>query len=152
MVANLAGGNYTYHHCTFADLAVNFFRDEPMISWADNIVLDNDELLVADMYLELRNSIVWGILENELNVSASQEAEFVILATNNLLKTDLTEIFGDQNIDDQNPRFIQPREGNFLLDTLSPAKDIGANLKYEIDLRGKPRDNQPDLGAYERIE
>jgi len=151
-VANLAGGNYTYHHCTFSDLSLSTFRDEPTVSWSDNLVLNNDELLVDDFYVELRNSIIWGVLENEISLSASQQANFTILTGNNILKTDLTDIFETQNILNLNPKFLQPRTGNYRLDTLSPAIDAGVELGYPFDLRGKPRDQQPDLGAFERIE
>ena len=55
------------------------------------------------------------------------------------------------------PRFIDPYNGNFQLDTLSSVKDIG-KLSYAKmfpnDFLGESRldDAGPDLGAYERIE
>ena len=55
------------------------------------------------------------------------------------------------------PKFINPQQGNYELDTLSIAKDYGnfAYAKnYPLDLKGIERnaDAGPDLGAFERVE
>jgi len=59
----------------------------------------------------------------------------------------------------QNPRFISTElyKYNFMLDTLSPAKDIGSIALGQIvplDILQNSRlsDFAPDLGAFERID
>jgi hypothetical protein len=55
------------------------------------------------------------------------------------------------------PKFKDPYNHIYALDTLSPAKDI-ANIDisntYPIDLNNYNRltDTKPDLGAFERVE
>ncbi|MDX1627370.1 MAG: right-handed parallel beta-helix repeat-containing protein, partial [Fulvivirga sp.] len=39
VVANLAGGNYRYEHCTFANFSFDFFRQNPAVVLTDNIQL-----------------------------------------------------------------------------------------------------------------
>ena len=73
-----------------------------------------------------------------------------------LFRNDLFELQESRFFKD-NPKFKDPSELNFQLDTLSPAKDFGlidyANL-YPIDLNNYSHilDSGPDLGAYERKE
>ena len=55
------------------------------------------------------------------------------------------------------PKFISYTEYNFMLDTLSPAKDFGKNewaQQFPFDLNQNSRilDLGADVGAYERIE
>ena len=38
-VANLAGGNYSYNHCTFTNYPIVFFREDPVAVFSDNIQL-----------------------------------------------------------------------------------------------------------------
>jgi len=58
----------------------------------------------------------------------------------------------DNNILNLDPKFMDVRDFDFRLDTLSPAKDKGQELMIMKDLDGNLRDNLPDIGAYERIE
>ena len=61
----------------------------------------------------------------------------------------------------ENPNFISTEDFDYHLDTLSPAKDranieiINLNLEllqFDIDQNNRLSDENPDIGAYERIE
>ncbi|MDX1627407.1 MAG: choice-of-anchor Q domain-containing protein, partial [Fulvivirga sp.] len=98
------------------------------------------------------NSILWGSLNDELLLSNAGGAGFDLNILNSILKTADNELIGESNILNENPQFVAPREYNYALDTLSPAKDAGQEIGILLDLEGKSRDSQPDIGAFERIE
>ncbi|MFM9060100.1 MAG: hypothetical protein ACKOQP_00345 [Bacteroidota bacterium] len=57
----------------------------------------------------------------------------------------------------QNPRFKNPGNRDYTLDTLSPAFRAGVDLRslhpvLQWDLKGQPRSATPSLGCLERIE
>jgi hypothetical protein len=148
-VANLAGGSYRYIHCTIADYAVNFIRNEPTTVFADNLVLDDQSLLTSDLYLELVNTIVDGNLRNEILLNNNGNAVFTLLIRNSLLKTTLTDLNINDNIINLNPGFKDRFENDFQLDESSPAINAGFQLGIPTDLQGNFRDAQPDIGAFE---
>lgn len=150
LMANVAGGNYRYEHCTFANFSFDFFRRDPSIAFANNLLLGDGTLLVGNTNITMTNSIVWGSLSEELLISEAEEAPLTLTINNNILQTQLQEFQEGNFFDD--PRFFSPSEYNYSLDTLSPAKDIGLPLDIEIDLNGVARDDIPDLGAFERVE
>jgi len=151
-VGNYAGGNYKYEHCTFGNFTFDFFRQDPSVVFADNLALGNNSLLVEDLSVEMTNSIIWGSLSDELLTSNAGGAQFNVSIDHSLLRTRDDQWSGNNNIINENPRFIDPRGYNYALDTLSPAKDAGINIGILNDLDGNSRDSKPDLGAFERIE
>lgn len=150
VLANLAGGNYRYEHCTFANFSFDFFRRDPSVVFSNNILLGDNTLLVGNTTISITNSIIWGSLTEEILISNTEEAELTFNVTNNILRTDLPE-FQEFNFFDD-PRFFDPSTYDYQLDTLSPAKDIGLPLAIDSDIEGIDRDSLPDLGAFERIE
>ena len=60
-------------------------------------------------------------------------------------------------ITNKDPKFKNPYNNNYQLDTLSIAKDsgdpdIGVLFPLDIELNNRTIDSAPDLGAYERME
>ncbi|ELR72832.1 hypothetical protein C900_00793 [Fulvivirga imtechensis AK7] len=151
-VGNYAGGNYRYEHCTFANFSYDFFREDPAAVFSDNLVINNDALLVSDIRVDLVNTIIWGNLRDEILLSNGGEAAFTLNMTNNLLKSTNAEFDMNNNILNKDPKFFDSREYQYILDTLSPAKDAGIDIGVATDHNGSPRDAQPDIGAFERIE
>ena len=157
VAGHFAGGHYTYQHSTFANYSIGLFNEAPALVFTDNLELGDGSLLQADMYVQLQNNIIWGDHqdEEELIFSASEGPDFQVLLEHCLIRSENEEFDINNNIletDPAYPRFIDPAEYNYQLDTLSPAKDQGTNLFINIDLAGNPRDSSPDIGAYERIE
>ncbi len=150
LLANVAGGNYRYEHCTFANFSFNFFRRDPSVAFSNNLILGDGSLLVGNTTISMTNSILWGSLSEELLVSDAEEASLTIELNNNILQTQLPQFQNDNFFDD--PRFFSPSEYDYRLDTLSPAKDIGLPLKITVAYNGMLSDVLPDLGAFERIE
>lgn len=154
-VANLAGGNYRYTHCTFA----NYFRGQrtvPAAVFADNTVA-GDKLLVADLNLVLLNSIIWGNLQSgpELLIDRSGGAKVNLRLEHNLIRAANSDFSGEGNILSTELNFVKFKDisaYNFRPDSLSPAVNAAKPLGVEIDLTGKKRDAQPDIGALEYLK
>ncbi len=151
-IGNFAGGNYTYNHCTLANFSFDFFRQDPTATISDNIILGDNSLLLGDLDLNITNSIIYGNLGDELLLSITAETNSQVTLSNNLIRTTEESFEAGGNILNEDPKFIDAREFNFRLDTLSPAKDAGLVIGILTDLEGKTRDEKPDIGAYERIE
>ena len=112
------------------------------------------------------NSIIYGTRNNEIELVNSYygqqiNASFDYRFENSLIRIDdsfnLSNNNNFINIITDNPKFIDPYNNNFELDTLSPAKDFGAinfALEYPFDLNYNSRlvDDGPDIGSYERKE
>lgn len=151
-VGNFAGGNYTYNHCTLANYNYMFFRQQPSVVFADNFILLDQSLLEMDLKVNLLNSIIWGGLNDELTLSHSGNKSFIFNSSHNIIKTNLTELDINNNVLNTDPRFENSEEYNYLLDTLSPAKDAADKSDVLFDLNGNERGSSPDIGAYERLE
>ncbi len=150
--ANIAGGNYIYKHCTFANYSQNFLRQSPSFFVSDNIRLDDNSEIIQDINITLQNSIVFGDQAEELFFDLSGGADFMFAFNNNMLKSTISGLDTLGNILNQDPLFIDKSRYNYRLDTLSPAKDSGIFAGITHDLDGNVRDTNPDIGAYERIE
>ena len=150
VAAHVAGGNYRYEHCTLANFSFDFIRREPIALFANNLLLGDDRLLVADIHVAMQNNIIWGGLREEIIFSNVEDVDFIMAIDNNIIKTtDETLLTENINID---PEFFDPAAYHYHLDTLSPAKDAGIPLGINLDHEGIMRDEKPDLGAFERIE
>ena len=152
-VGNFAGGNYTYQFCTFANFSFDFFRQDPSIIFTNNLLLADNTALVNDMKVTMTNSIVWGSLREELSLNAVSGATFELGIDHSILRTEVSDLDINNNVLNTDPEFFDAFNFDYHLDTLSPAKDVGVDIPLIInDLDGVARDNNPDIGAYERIE
>lgn len=152
-VANLAGGHYTYEHCTF----VNYFskREEvPALVLSDHVELDDGSLLTAPLFVEMENSIVGGNLRSpdEILLDKAGAAPVELSFSHNLLRSTLESFSGNGNLISSErffPSFRSIPDYDYRPDSLSPAIDAGLLPGRAYDLQGKLRDSRPDIGAYE---
>lgn len=155
-IGNFAGGNYTYEHCTFANFNYTFIRQDPSVIFSDNLVLDDNSLLEEDLNVNIQNSIIWGNLKDEILFSHSGSAVFIFKSGYNIFRTSDSGLDINNNIINGSeinfPKFLNPEEYDYRLDTLSPAKDAGKPSQIVTDLIGNPRGSIPDIGAFERLE
>ncbi|PIF02685.1 MAG: hypothetical protein CR987_01050 [Draconibacterium sp.] len=171
-VALLSGGHYTFYHTTIANFWGGIFdksRNTPSLvvkNYQKATIKGETAVYMGDLKATFANSIVYGTLQQEVYLDSREECKFNYLFDHCILKVGQSFINSDniksfENVytgAKYNPLFKDPTEEyNFELDTLSPAKDIGA-LKYanmfQLDILGNSRvdDKAPDLGAFERIE
>ncbi|EMR02924.1 hypothetical protein [Cesiribacter andamanensis] len=152
-VANLAGGNYRYQHCTFANLRGGQ-RSLPAALFSDNVVLDNGEMLTAPLQLQLQNTIIWGNLGsgNEFLADRAGQAPFSLLLEHNLIRSSDTSLEQGGNLISTALTYVRFQDisrYNYRPDSLSPAVNAGKDLGILLDLSGQERDAQPDIGALE---
>lgn len=152
LVGNFAGGNYTYSHCTFSNEPSLFIQDQPTVQFSDNIVVGNNEVITADLNIQMVNSIVWGSSDEELTVNNGGGAGLAVNLVSNIIRTgqELENNYTSQSFNF--PGFKDAFLYDYSLDTLAFAKDKGVDAGVLMDLPGAKRDALPDIGAYERIE
>ena len=163
----LAGGSYNFTHCTVGNYWGSFSnRQSPSVIISNTIILteDNDTLKYTRDLVQAnwKNSIIWGNLDTEIEFGNNPEKQFDFQFENCIVKLpdSIVNKVQPNFIEVQNntdPEFVDYRNYDFQLDTLSPAKDAGSIIYGEIvpnDLNNVSRleDKAPDLGVYERIE
>ena len=153
-VWNLAGGNYQYYHCTFANFSFDFIRNDPSVvifNYFPESITDDPE--IYDLNLQIHNSIIWGSQKEELVLDLQEGSEVKVFLSHNIIRTGMDQLAVNNNLINTDPKFVDPEKHNYHLDTLSPAKDHGVlSFSTEFDLEGQKRDSLPDLGAYERLK
>ncbi len=149
LAGHFAGGNYRYEHCTFSNYPNDFFREDPAVLFADNLLLDNEELLVAPLAIQIVNSVVWGTEPEEIEINTEGGTASIFQVRNSLLKTTNSLLQAGDNITDKPPRFFNEFLYDYRPDSLSPLINAGTNRNIELDILGLPRDSLPDIGAYE---
>jgi hypothetical protein len=151
-VANLVGGNYRYEHCTIGGYSDVFFRNEPSLVISDNLLLGNNALLIGDLNFQMTNSIIWGTLSEEFLFSNSEQTTWNVSFDRNIIRSNDPFFESTDNELSLDPKFFDPYDHHYELDTLSPAKDNGLDIGILTDINGVVRDSKPDLGAFERKE
>ncbi|WP_038028819.1 choice-of-anchor Q domain-containing protein [Thermonema rossianum] len=140
------GGSYELVHCTFANYEYNFFRNnEP-----GTVFFQNDD--APPMSISLFNSVFWGSLSDEIFFIGPGLS---LQAAHNVFKTATysAEVLNPGNNQNQvNPSgvlFQDERALNLRPAENSPLIDRGLPTSITNDIEGLPRDNQPDIGAFE---
>jgi hypothetical protein len=150
----LNGGKYSFLHCTIA----NYFRWSART--AESLVISNSkETPLAQC--NFMNSIVYGSLNKEFLMNRNADAVHNHRFINCLIKgMEISDSYFKNIIWNKDPLFTDLNtEGtysyNFKLQESSPAIDK-ADKTYSknlpLDLRGKSRQDSPDIGCYERVK
>jgi hypothetical protein len=153
IVGNFLGGNYLYEHCTFSNDPPSFFNDDPSYQFSDNILLDDNSTLSADLDIKIVNSILWGNKDNEVALSVSGDRSVTVEIHDNIIRTtDVSYVELGNTISTENnfPGFYDRFLYDYQIDSLGKARDAGSYIGIDFDILGNPRDDKPDYGAYER--
>jgi len=172
-VALTMGGSYKFYHCTIANYWGQYIYRQGPALLLNNYYLyqlvQNGPILVEPRDLEeatFANCIIYGSRDSEFEIDNSYKNQTIQALMNYKFDHCILKVSSDFSLADPNkfinviktnPKFFNPSELNFQLDTLSPAKDIGLLLyaqQFPIDLKNISHlfDTGPDLGAYERKE
>ncbi|MBL6963731.1 MAG: hypothetical protein ISR55_07900 [Bacteroidetes bacterium] len=152
LVVGELGGNYEFYHSTFAHNSCQCYSHDPALSFFNT---DNGSYL-NDLNVVIANSIIWGPKEEETDFRKTGGGQSSISISNTMITTKHTEFNDFGNIMNKDPKFINPCNYNYELDSASLAINQGdpaitgltPYLKY--DFSGFERkDGKPDLGALE---
>lgn len=163
------GGSYQMDFCTVASFGV----DASALAM-NNFQCYNDDCSVNSVFplqAEFTNCVFFGSRRDEViiqDASNREEAGIFQLDMNHcLVKVDelLTRDMGIYddffstycldciNGEQGDALFLNRAEDDYQLDTLSIAQNRGIVLpEFPLDLLGTPRDGEPDLGCYERVD
>nr|WP_039448943.1 hypothetical protein [Pedobacter glucosidilyticus] len=157
LLAAINGGRYEFYQNTFAGYNFSLARSTPSVYLADHSYNSSAAFNFNALF---KNNIIWGVLREELEISRrgtnqifTQNFEANIIRSNRLT-SDVN--INNGNFLNQDPAFINPREGNYKTATNSAARSKGVNLTsttYGLalnkDLKGINRVYPSTLGCYE---
>lgn len=149
LAGHYAGGNYRYEHCTFSNFPNDFFREDPAVIFTDNLLLPDEQLLVAPLTASIFNSVVWGSQAEELVFNTEGGAPFFYQVGNSLLRSANKLLDVGNNKLNVPPKFVNEFMHDYRPDSLSPLIDAGAARAIRFDIAGYERDSTPDIGAFE---
>ena len=148
----IAGGHYTFTHCTIAAYSTLYlFHQYPALTLSNSSDDGSEANLLQTV---LQNCIVYGE-DDEVFVRKDTRAPLMISFENTLYKspTANSDITYQDCLPNADPLFAAiDKENNlfdFHLSAQSPCIDAGKKTGTLIDLDGKLRSELPDLGCYE---
>lgn len=159
------GGWYEFYHCTFANYWRNSFRNTPLLLMNNYYIYEGQAIIRDIVHAGFYNCLIYGDRENELYIDSIPGYGVLNYSFENCLIKYNSPTVSEANIltsiINEDPLFIDPEAYNFALDTLSPAKDKALRLfvdqypgllNYDLNNESRTADDNPDIGAYERIE
>lgn len=157
------GGSNSLNFCTVAN-----YPATTGVRQTASLTFSNDTLNKYPTAVSVRNSVVWGNIDDELYLEGYQDYKATASVQNTLLKTKLyagttdgprrpgLAAAGLGNIVNQDPKFLRLYAGtgsDYRLGSTSPAyqrpSPAGGLLSPNRDLLNLPRSTTPTLGAYE---
>jgi len=160
-MALLAGGDYQFKHCTFANYWKHAQRTEPTLVISNNFTNSEGQFVGDLSRADFGNCIVYGDKENEILLSDEESVDFNYLFTNSLIRVNEDLDINNEHfinvIKNESPDFINTSDLIFMLNTSSPAINVGElsiGQEASVDLNNNSHvfDAMPDLGAYEWVE
>jgi len=163
-VAIDGGGKCEFRHCTISNYWSSSSKQFQALLLSNNSYVNGIRIPAALEEAYFGNCIVNGNSDNEIIQDSIKGADFTFTFDHCLVQTDLAGKHQSSFVNciiNQDPKFKDPWNGYFELDTLSLAKDAGylpviqsSSLDITLDLKGQSRisDAGPDLGSYERVE
>ncbi len=148
------GGDYSFDHCTFANYSnVVINHQKPAFLLSNYYVLNN--VIYPNSYTNasIRNCIIYGGIEDELLVDSVNAPGFIFnynFRNCNIRSTNSLNANYQNTQQNQNPLFEDFSKLKFNILNTSPCRNAGMMIPgITDDICDKPRDAQPDIGAYE---
>lgn len=150
-----AGGEYDFTYCTIASFGNAYIEHKSPVLRASDV---DEAGNIYPLNLLLQNSILWGEggnVEDEVQVERKGAEPFQLLLDHSLYKAKQLSPLATLNnaIANQNPAFDSINASRRYYDfhigqKPSPALGAGVAVPYNIDLDGRERTGDPDLGSY----
>lgn len=160
-VALRFGGDYHFKHCTFANYWTANPRSKATLLLNNAFEVDG-RTFVRDFKARFENTIVYGALDEEIEIQETEGQPFEYFFDHCVLKRDTNELNDPTHyaglilnpsapfVDGVtfNPLFADVNT-DFKLNAFTRAIDAGKQIGVIDDLEGNIRDGSPDIGAYE---
>lgn len=147
------GGEYKFTHSTFFLRSSVFFdHRDPAVYLSNYHIFDRSQPPLKAVFKgTFTNCIVYGTLEDELLPDPINDTPFDLLFDHGAVrvKGNLPIQIFNATLNNEDPRFVDIIRGNYRLTESSPLVNRGTVTSVTDDIEGKPRDTQPDIGAYE---
>ena len=168
-VLGYGGGSFDLNFCTVANYpATSTVRKTASLTFTNASATDTTKRYAFGA-LSIRNSIVYGSIDDELFLQHYDDYRASVVVKNSLLKTQLYSAATPAankpslaapalaNILNQDPKFLKPYGGSFgdyRLGSTSPARQRPSPVGPvpARDLLNLPRTATPSLGAYESLK
>lgn len=150
-VFNVAGGNYDYRYCTFANQPSDFFQDNPSVIFSSYLEIGESNVIEEPLNINLSNSIIWGNTNSELLIASLSGQPVNAEVLNNIIKSEDEWENNLTSLEDNYPGFMDIENYDYRLESGSICIDIGSE-EILIDLEGNLRDQSPDVGAFEFLD
>lgn len=162
-VALRYGGDYTFQHCTFANFWSGKPRSRSVLLLNNHFKVDGTTY-VRDFTALIENTIVYGSLDEEVDIDADESQPFNYHFDHCVLKRDTNELDDPEHYTSivlnpaspivdgvsRHPLFLDFTE-DYRLYEQSKARDQGKESEVLFDIEGNGRIGPPDIGAYEYI-
>ncbi|MDP2423300.1 MAG: hypothetical protein U1C46_09280 [Bacteroidales bacterium] len=160
-LAILYGGNYDFRHLTIGNYWTRTARQSPSLFINNYYYYQNQQIARNLVNAYFGNCIVYGNLNEEIELDKSSLAifnynfDYCFVRTARNIETNPLFVNCTRNVD---PKFIETQVHNLEPDTLSPVIDKGGlsvvhqslfNIKRDIKGVSRISDAAPDPGAYE---
>ena len=163
------GGNYLFNYCTIATFssAAGISHNSPALRMTNARCLDQfcEDFFENPLNAQFQNCIIYGSRIDEIQLfDRTENGNFTFTFDHCLIKADENEVDNsiifdncNQCVINSDPFFVDVRELDYHLDTLSAAEAMGipinnpiTNQPINIDIEHNLRDAAtPDIGAYE---
>lgn len=154
------GGQYDFTHCTVATYGSYFISHKSPALQATDYLEQGGGLLTASLDATFTNCIFWGengTVENEVVFARKGSLGFDVQFLNTIYKakdpvdnaTFTDCLLNTPPLFDSVNTVKNMYDFHFATHPESPAINAGIPTAFPLDLDGKPRDDQPDMGCYE---
>ena len=152
LAAHFSGGRYRYDHCTLVNQPSTFIREQASLVFLDNYPSGGEDPFQNPLSIVLKNSIVWGVQDEELYIGNDGGQLLDAKLMDNIIRSTETLQSNFTSTESDFPGFKNTYSYDYRLDSLAFARDKLSLSEVSDDIRGLARDDQPDIGAYERID
>ncbi|MEJ2595517.1 MAG: hypothetical protein P8100_10425 [bacterium] len=154
-MALTSGGVYDFKHATIANYWPYSVRNTPAV-YLNNFVLDtNEQEIPVPIDFKMGNSIIYGYNQNEFVTEMVAGADTLYYLDHCIMRIQTSTANAtnfNQVLRNEDPLFLDFRENEYRIDTLSPAIGFGdATIAAEapFDLLNNSRAERADAGAYQ---
>jgi hypothetical protein len=154
-MALTGGGVYDFKHTTVANYWSYSVRTTPAVILTNYLTDTSNQPIPISMDFAFGNGLIYGYNIDEFETDMVGGADSIYRVSNSIMRTSLdisnTDIY-NQILKNEDPLFLDTRENDYRIDTLSPAIDRGdpAIASFvPLDILGNSRAERADAGAYQ---